>query len=107
MISTTGISGRRHRACRDRTAREQTFGRSAGSCIVPVILGDSERALRLFFSSEHTEEDNRRTVAAPDRCLPAINLDSAIEAESTRSRSQLRGAEASTAKSRINGHTAQ
>lgn len=81
-------------------ARGWNIGRSAGSPIVPVILGDSERALRLssalrdqgvnvqpivfpavarnkarlrfFFSSEHTEADIHAAVAALDRCLPAV-----------------------------------
>lgn len=81
-------------------ARGWDTGRSADSPIVPLILGDSERALRLsaalrdhginvqpivfpavarnkarlrfFFSSEHTEADIRQTVAALDRCPPAL-----------------------------------
>jgi excinuclease ABC subunit A len=44
-----------------------------------------------------------QSVAQASPPASQINLDSAVEAESTRSRSQLRGAEASTAESRING----
>lgn len=78
--------------------RGWNVGRSADSPIVPILLGDSERALRLsaalreegvnvqpivfpavarnkarlrfFFSSEHTEADIHATVAALERCLP-------------------------------------
>lgn len=80
-------------------ARERgwNIGRSEHSPIVPLLMGDSERALRLsaalmtcginvqpiifpavarnkarlrfFFSSEHTEADIHATVEAIDRCL--------------------------------------
>jgi len=81
-------------------ARGWNIGPSAASPIVPIVLGDAERALRLsaalreqginvqpivfpavarnkarlrfFFSSEHTEADIHATVAALDRCLAAL-----------------------------------